>query len=128
MSGKWGIKTEEGYVNFIHGSVDEVWDFETSTSIDDVCIFNETVAKRYASSLQSTAFPIYTSETPRLTKRDLAVLSAYTGYIFSLMIKKYLKNFTNFQKKISWNYTKDYFVKAREVEGKEECLWECTRI
>lgn len=62
MSGKWGIKTEEGFVNFIHGTTDKVWDFETSSHIDDVCMFSEMVEKGYAQTLNATAFRINSSE------------------------------------------------------------------
>ena len=67
MSGNWGIKADDGYVNFIHGTIDKVWDFETSSNNDDVCIFGEMVAKGYAQALNATAFRINISEQPQLT-------------------------------------------------------------
>lgn len=67
MSGNWGIKADDGYVNFIHGTIDKVCDFETSSSIDDVCIFSEMVAKGYAQALNATAFRINISEQSQLT-------------------------------------------------------------
>ena len=67
MSSNWGIKTDDGYVNFIHGTIDKVWDFETSSSIDDIVIFSERAAKGYAKAIKANAIQISISEQPQLT-------------------------------------------------------------
>lgn len=67
MSSNWGIKTDDGYVNFIHGTIDKVWDFETSSSIDDIVIFSERAAKGYAKAIKANAIQISISEKPQLT-------------------------------------------------------------
>ena len=67
MSSNWGIKTDNGYVNFIHGTIDKVWDFETSSSIDDIVIFSERAAKGYAKAIKANAIQISISEQPQLT-------------------------------------------------------------
>ncbi|MCC4121347.1 hypothetical protein [Lactococcus lactis] len=67
MSSNWGIKTDDGYVNFIHGTIDKVWDFETSSSIDDIVIFSERAAKGYAKAIKANAIQISISEQSQLT-------------------------------------------------------------
>lgn len=78
---KWGIKTEEGYVNFIHGTPKNIYEFETSQDINDICIFSEVAAHAYAQSIKGIAFPIVLSEQPKLSipKKIAEELEELTG-------------------------------------------------
>lgn len=64
---KWGIKTEGGYVNFIHGTLKNIYEFETSQDINDICIFSEVAAHAYSQKIKGIAFPIVLSEQSKLS-------------------------------------------------------------